>query len=85
MVFGLGATGTRAVPAGGPCPVVDRVGLAIDAAVPLVSTGARDRCRLATGTATGQRLAVGGWVLTLLGWGSATLVVAGYTGLVRRP
>jgi hypothetical protein len=85
VVFGLGATGTRAVPAGGPCPVVDRVGLAIDAAVPLVSTGARDRCRLATGTATGQRLAVGGWVLTLLGWGSATLVVAGYTGLVRRP
>jgi hypothetical protein len=63
---------------------VDRVGLAIDTAVPLVKTGAADRCSLATDTTSGQSLAVAGWVLTLLGWGSATLVVAGYTGLVRR-
>jgi len=76
--------GTR-TPAGGRCAVVDRVGLAIDTAVPLVQTGADDRCRLATDTGTGQALAAAGWVLTLLGWGSATLVVAGYTGLVRRP
>ena len=63
---------------------MDRVGLAIDAAIPLVSTGAADRCQLATATGSGQALAAAGWVLTLLGWGSATLVVAGYTGLVRR-
>jgi hypothetical protein len=83
LLFGLAAAGTR-TEAGGPCPGVDRVGLAIDAAIPLVSTGAADRCQLATATGSGQALAAAGWVLTLLGWGSATLVVAGYTGLVRR-
>ncbi len=83
LLFGLLAAGTRTA-AGGQCPVVDRVGVAIDAAVPLVQTGAATRCQLATGTGTGQGLAVSSWLLTLLGWGSATLVVAGYTGLVRR-
>ncbi len=78
------AGGTRVDGGPGPCPAVDRVGLAIDAAVPLVKTGADGRCKLVTGTASGQGLAAAGWVLTLLGWGSATLVVAGYSGLVRR-
>jgi hypothetical protein len=75
--------GTRQ-PAGGACPVVDRVGLAVDAAIPLVSTGAADRCQLATATGPGQALAAAGWALTLLGWATATLVVAGYSGWVRR-
>ena len=83
LLFGALAGGIR-TEAGGPCAVVDRVGLAIDAAVPLVSTGADDRCKLATGTGAGQALAAAGWVLTLFGWASATLVVAGYSGLVRR-
>jgi hypothetical protein len=83
LLFGSLAGGSR-TEAGGRCAVVDRVGLAIDAAVPLVSTGADDRCKLATGTGAGQTLAAAGWVLTLFGWASATLVVAGYTGLVRR-
>jgi hypothetical protein len=63
---------------------VDRIGLAVDTSIPLVSTGAADRCQLATGTASGQGLAAAGWLLTLLGWASATLVVAGYSGWVRR-
>jgi hypothetical protein len=79
-----GAPGTTAAAGRGPCPAVDRVGLAVDAAVPLVRTGAADRCQLATDTASGQGLAAAGWALTLLGWASATLVVAGYTGWVRR-
>ncbi|HEY6747740.1 MAG TPA: hypothetical protein VI357_18740 [Mycobacteriales bacterium] len=83
VLFGALGGGTR-TEAGRPCPMVDRVGLAIDAAVPLVSTGADDRCKLATGTGPGQALAAAGWVLTLVGWASATLVVAGYSGLVRR-
>jgi hypothetical protein len=70
--------------AGGGCPAVDRIGLALDAAVPLVTTGAGERCQLATGTGPGQALAAAGWLLTLLGWASATLVVAGYSGWVRR-
>jgi hypothetical protein len=82
LFLGL-AGGTRAE-AGGGCPAVDRIGLAVDAAVPLVSTGAADRCQLATGTRPGQALAAAGWVLTLLGWASGTLVIAGYSGWVRR-
>lgn len=78
------AGGTRADPGPGRCPVVDRVGLAIDASVPLVSTGTEDRCKVASATGSGQALAAAGWVLTLAGWASATLVVAGYSGLVRR-
>jgi hypothetical protein len=82
LFLGLGG-GTRTA-AGATCPAVDRVGLAVDAAIPLVSTGASQRCQLATDTASGQGLASAGWVLTLLGWASATLVVAGYSGWVRR-
>jgi len=82
LFLGLSA-GTR-TPAGGECPAVDRIGLAVDSAIPLVSTGATDRCQLATGTASGQALAAAGWLFTLLGWATATLVVAGYTGWVRR-
>lgn len=82
LLFLAAPDGSR-TEAGGRCAAVDRVGLAIDTAVPLASTGADGRCRLATGTGAGQFLAVAGWVLTLGGWASATLVVAGYTGLVR--
>jgi hypothetical protein len=80
----LGLGGGARTAAGAICPVVDRIGLAVDAAIPLVSTGASERCQLATNTAPGQGLAAAGWVLTLLGWASATLVVAGYSGWVRR-
>lgn len=66
------------------CVAVDRVGLAIDAAIPLATTGADDRCTLATKARSGQVLAATSWALTLAGWASATLVVAGYTGLVRK-
>ena len=50
-----------------------RIGLAVDSVLPLVSTGAADRCQLATGTASGQLLAAAGWRFTLLGWATATL------------
>jgi hypothetical protein len=80
----LGLAGGTRTPAGAPCVAVDRVGLAVDTSIPLVSTGAADRCQLATGTASGQGLAAAGWLLTLLGWAAATLVVAGYSGWVRR-
>jgi hypothetical protein len=80
----LGLGGGTKTDAGARCPAVDRVGLAVDAAIPLVSTGAGDRCELATGTTSGQTLAAAGWGLTLFGWASATLVVAGYSGWVRR-
>jgi hypothetical protein len=80
----LGLPGGTRTPAGAACVAVDRIGLAVDTSIPLVSTGAADRCQLATGTESGQGLAAAGWLLTLLGWASATLVVAGYSGWVRR-
>jgi hypothetical protein len=64
--------------------VVERIGLAIDATVPLVDTGSASRCMIVADSATGQAVFVVSWVLRLLGWAFATLVVAGYTGLVRR-
>jgi hypothetical protein len=80
----LGLSAGTSTPAGTQCPAVDRIGLAVDSAIPLVSTGAADRCQLTTGTASGQALAAAGWLFTLLGWATATLVVAGYSGWVRR-
>jgi hypothetical protein len=80
----LGLSAGTSTPAGTECPAVDRIGLAVDVAIPLVSTGATDRCQLATGTGSGQALAAAGWLLTLLGWAAATLVVAGHSGWVRR-
>ena len=80
----LGLSAGTSTPTGTECPAVDRIGLAVDAAIPLVSTDAADRCQLATGTASGQALAAAGWLFTLLGWATATLVVAGYSGWVRR-
>jgi hypothetical protein len=77
-VHGHQHPGRHRVPGRGP------IGLAVDSAIPLVSTGAADGCQLATGTASGHALAAAGWLLTLLGWATATLVVAGYSGWVRR-
>jgi hypothetical protein len=76
--------GGPAVASAGHCAVVERLGLAVDEAVPLLDTGARDRCDLLTVTGAGQAVAASTLVLRLLGWAFATLVVAGYTGLVRR-
>jgi hypothetical protein len=32
----------------------------------------------------GQWITAGSWLLQALSWGAATLVIAGYTGVVRR-
>ncbi|MFD9965292.1 hypothetical protein [Amycolatopsis sp. NPDC058986] len=73
-------TEARAAPAA-VCPPLDRVGAGLDLGTPLLST--RARCE-ATGTAVGQALTVGGWLLRLLAWTFATLFVAGFTGAVRK-
>jgi hypothetical protein len=87
LLVGAGSATTRAGAGGQPaagCPVVERIGLAIDATVPLVDTGSATRCTIAADSGAGQAVLVVTWVLRLLGWAFATLVVAGYTGLVRR-
>ena len=88
--FWLGAHGalTR-VPddvAGQPCSVLERVGVGVDASVPLIKTGARDRCDLTTdaGSTTGTVLTISTWIVQLAAWGFAALFVAGFTGAVRK-
>jgi hypothetical protein len=86
LVSAGGATARVSAAAGPPqpCAVAERLNLAVDETVPLVDTGVRDRCDLLTTTGQGQAVALATLVLRLLGWAFATLVLASYTGLVRR-
>jgi hypothetical protein len=87
LAVGLGGAGGLAAAVSAspsaPCSLVERVGVGLDAGLPLVSTAAGDVCR-ATNTGPGEVLSVAGWVVQLLGWAFATLFVAGFTGAVRR-
>ncbi|MEU7788379.1 hypothetical protein [Amycolatopsis sp. NPDC049159] len=71
--------------AGTPCSPVELIGLGIDRGLPLGATGLRARCDLDTATRWGQMFTVILWVLQALLWGLATLAIAAYTGLVRKP
>jgi hypothetical protein len=79
---GLQQTKNTASP-GTNCTAVQRVGVAVDLALPLVKTSARNQCDVA-GTRDGNRVAVLGWGLQLLSWAFATLFLAGFTGAVRK-
>ncbi|MEV4051722.1 hypothetical protein AB0J55_11090 [Amycolatopsis sp. NPDC049688] len=70
---------------GAPCSPVELVGLGIDRGLPLGTTGIRAHCDLDTTTGWGQTFTVILWVLQALLWGLATLAIAAYTGLVRKP
>ncbi|GAA2990707.1 hypothetical protein [Actinokineospora diospyrosa] len=70
---------------GVPCSTAELIGLGIDRGLPLGATGLRARCDLATDTRWGQLFTYVLWVLQALVWGLATLAVAAYTGLVRKP
>ncbi|MBB5958193.1 hypothetical protein FHS29_004801 [Saccharothrix tamanrassetensis] len=74
-----------AIPPGTPCSTVELIGLGIDRGLPLGVTGLRARCDLDTSTTPGQVFTVVLWVLQALLWALATLTVAAYTGLIRKP
>ncbi len=78
------ATATAGTP-GTPCSPVELIGLGIDRGLPLGATGLRARCDLDAVTGWGQTFTVILWVLQALLWGLATLAIAAYTGLVRKP
>ncbi|WP_433032749.1 hypothetical protein [Plantactinospora sp. CA-290183] len=65
------------------CSTIERIGVGLDLGLPLIKTGAGTNCDV-TSSATGQMLAVGGWILQLLAWAFATLFVAGFTSAVRK-
>jgi len=73
---------TRA--ATGPCSAVEQIGLALNAATPLVKPDTQQRCQILTTTGLGQFVVVATWLLQALAWAFATLFVAGFTGLVRK-
>jgi hypothetical protein len=72
-------------PPGTACSPAELIGLGIDRGLPLSATGVRARCDLDTGTRWGQAFTYTIWALQALVWGLATLAIAAYTGLVRKP
>ncbi|QFZ19920.1 hypothetical protein EKG83_23040 [Saccharothrix syringae] len=70
---------------GTPCSTAELIGLGIDRGLPLGATGLRARCDLDTATRRGQAFTYLLWALQALLWAMATLAVAAYTGLVRKP
>lgn len=77
------ASATAAV--GVPCSTVELVGLGLDRGLPLGMTGMRTRCDLDTAARAGQAFTAAIWLVQLAVWGLATLALAGYTNLVRKP
>lgn len=66
------------------CSTVEQIGVGLDRGLPVINTGISDRCELDTTSVQGQVITGVGWLLQTAAWALATLVVAGYTGLVRR-
>lgn len=65
------------------CTAVERIGVGLDLALPLIRIGNRGHCDTTTSTA-GQVLTVTGWGLQLASWAFATLFIAGFTSAVRK-
>ncbi|MEO6086627.1 MAG: hypothetical protein ABIQ18_26290 [Umezawaea sp.] len=70
---------------GTACSTVELVGLGLDRGLPVGTTGLRARCDLDTATKRGQAFTVLLWVLQAALWALATLTVAAYTGMIRKP
>ncbi|MET9225035.1 hypothetical protein [Lentzea sp. NPDC003310] len=68
-----------------PCSTVELIGLGLDRGLPLAMTGMRARCDLDTSSRKGQAFTAAIWLVQLAVWGLATLALAGYTNLVRKP
>lgn len=69
---------------GTSCSIIEQVGLGLDLGLPAINTGLSNNCSLNSTTVTGQVLIAVSWLLQGLAWALATLVIAGYTGLIRR-
>jgi len=78
-------TATFDNPVGEPCSTVELVGVGIDRGLPLSPTGVRAHCDLNVSTTAGQVFTVAIWAVQAVVWGLATLALAGYTGLIRKP
>ncbi|MEV4049645.1 hypothetical protein AB0J55_00525 [Amycolatopsis sp. NPDC049688] len=70
---------------GTPCSPVELIGLGIDRGLPLGTTGIRTHCDFDITTGWGQTFTAARWGLQALLWSLATLAIAAYTCLVRKP
>jgi hypothetical protein len=68
----------------GPCSLIEQIGVGVDRGLPLGTTGIRNRCDFDTTSFWGQVITAITWVLQAVVWALATLVVVGYTGLIRK-
>lgn len=78
-------TTTSGSPPGTPCSTIEQIGLGIDRGLPFAPAGLRERCDLNTTTTAGQLFTAAIWLLQALVGGLATLAIAGYTNLIRKP
>jgi hypothetical protein len=84
VIVGIAGTAGLVRGAAGPCSVVEQIGVALNAATPLIKPDAQQRCQIVTTTGLGQSVVVATWILQGFTWAFATLFIAGFTGLVRK-
>jgi hypothetical protein len=85
LIAGIaGPAGLTVTAQGKPCSTVEQVGLALNAAIPLIKPDLQKSCQLMATTGLGQTVTIATWVLQALTWAFATLFIAGFTGFVRR-
>jgi len=80
--------GLHPVPSATQCtssyPCFYPAGYAVDTVIPIINVHQADNWGPDGSAPWGQAFVVSTWIATGLGWALATLLVAGYTGLVRR-
>jgi len=89
LIVPVGNTqGLHFVPSATQCtssyPCFYPVGYAIDTVIPIINVHQADSWGPDGSTSWGEAFVVATWIWTGLGWALATLLVAGYTGLVRQ-
>lgn len=69
---------------GQECSSIELVGLGLDRGLPFLRSGLQDRCDVNTEVGGGQVVTALFWIIEILVWALAALMIAGFTGLVRR-
>jgi len=80
----VAAHGAKTDSPGSPCSSVELVGLGLEWSIPFVDVDASSTCAIDRLSPEGQRFTVASWAVQAGGWALATVVIAGFTGIVRR-
>jgi hypothetical protein len=68
---------------GDRCSEEEQIGLALRIAIPVVGAAVGGNCQLNTSSSIGGTYAAAGLLLQAMSWATATLTLAGFTGLIR--